>query len=98
MAKVSANYEVMYIIDVTLSEEDIAAIVEKFKALVEANGSVTETELMGRRRLAYPINDKPDGYYVLMKFTSTPDFPAELKRVLGITEGVMRSLVTVIED
>lgn len=98
MAKISANYEVMYIIDVALSEEDITAIVEKFKALVEANGSVTETELMGRRRLAYPINDKPDGYYVLMKFTSTPDFPAELKRVLGITEGVMRSLVTVIED
>lgn len=98
MAKISANYELMYIIDAALSEEDIAAIVEKFKALVEANGSVTETELMGRRRLAYPINDKPDGYYVLMKFTSTPDFPAELKRVLGITEGVMRSLVTVIED
>ena len=41
MAKVSANYEVMYIIDVTLSEEDIAAIVEKFKALVEANGTLT---------------------------------------------------------
>ncbi|NLL45838.1 MAG: 30S ribosomal protein S6 [Clostridiales bacterium] len=98
MAKVSANYEVMYIIDVTLSEEDIAAIVEKFKALVEANGTLNEIELIGKRRLAYPINDKPDGYYVLMKFTSTPDFPAELKRVLGITEGVMRSLVTVIED
>lgn len=98
MAKISANYEVMYIIDITRSEEDIAAIVEKFKALVEANGTVTEMEIMGRRRLAYPINDMADGYYVLMKFTATPDFPAELQRVLGITEGIMRSLVTVIED
>lgn len=98
MAKVSANYEVMYIIDVTLSEEDIAAIVEKFKALVEANGTLNEMELIGKRRLAYPINDMPDGYYVLMKFTSSPDFPAELQRVLGITEGIMRSLVTVIKD
>ena len=98
MAKVSANYEVMYIIDVTLSEEDIAAIVEKFKALVEANGTLNEIELIGKRRLAYPINDMPDGYYVLMKFTSSPDFPAELQRVLGITEGIMRSLVTVIKD
>jgi len=98
MAKVSANYEVMYIINATKSEEDIAAIVEKFKALVEANGTVTEMELMGKRRLAYLINDMAEGYYVLMKFTSAPEFPAELQRVLGITEGVMRSLVTVIGD
>ena len=97
MAKVTDNYEVMYIIDPTLSEEDINAIVEKFKALVEANGTLNELELMGKRRLAYAINYKTEGYYVLMKFTSAPSFPAELKRVLGITEGVMRSLITVIE-
>lgn len=98
MAKVTDSYEVMYIIDPTLSEEDINAIVEKFKALVEANGTLNEMELIGKRRLVYPINDMPDGYYVLMKFTSSPDFPAELQRVLGITEGIMRSLVTVIKD
>ena len=97
MAKVTDNYEVMYIIDASLSEEEINAIVEKFKALVEANGTLNELELMGKRRLAYAINYKTEGYYVLMKFTSAPPFPAELKRVLGITEGVMRSLITVIE-
>jgi len=97
MAKVTDNYEVMYIIDASLSEEEINAIVEKFKALVEANGTLNELELMGKRRLAYAINYKTEGYYVLMKFTSAPSFPAELKRVLGITEGVMRSLITVIE-
>ena len=96
MAKITANYELMYIIDTTKSEEDIKAVVEKFKALIEANGTIISMEEMGKRRLAYPINDKLDGYYVLVKFTSGPEFPAELQRVLGITDGIMRSLVTMI--
>lgn len=78
MAKTSANYELMYIIDLDKGEEGIAALVEKFKALIEANGTITELEEMGKRKLAYLINDKPEGYYVLVKFTSAPDFPAEL--------------------
>ena len=97
MAKTSANYELLYIIDLEKGEEGIAAIVEKFKALIEANGTVNELEEWGKRKLAYLINDKPEGYYVLVKFTSAPDFPAELDRVLKITDGVMRSLITVIE-
>ena len=98
MAKLQANYELMYILDATKSEEEIAALVEKFKTLIESNGTLTEMEEMGKRRLAYLINDMPEGYYVLAKFTSAPDFPAELKRILGITEGVMRSLITVVEE
>ncbi|MCF0120484.1 MAG: 30S ribosomal protein S6 [Oscillospiraceae bacterium] len=98
MAKVSAKYEVMYIIDADKTEEETAALVERFKALIEANGTVDELEEMGKRKLAYAINYKTEGYYVLVKFTSAPDFPAELDRVLGITEGVIRSLITVIEE
>lgn len=98
MAKVQANYEVMYIINATRSDEEIAATVEKFKTLIESNGTLTEMEDMGKRRLAYPIDDMPEGYYVLARFTSAPDFPAELKRVLGISEDIMRSLITVIEE
>ena len=98
MAKITANYELMYIIDVDLGEEQIAATVERFKSLIEANGSVNELEEMGKRKLAYLINDKPEGYYVLVKFTSGPEFPAELDRVLKITDGVMRSLITVIGE
>lgn len=94
MAKTSANYELMYIIDPDKGEEDTKALVEKFKALIEANGTLGSLEEMGKRRLAYPINDKPDGFYVLVKFTSGPEFPAELDRVLKITDGVMRSLIT----
>ena len=95
MARALASYELMYIIDVDLEEEQIAAMVEKFKALIEANGTVNELEEMGKKRLAYLINDKPEGYYVLVKFTSSPDFPAELDRVLKITDGIMRSLIIV---
>ncbi|MGI6014289.1 MAG: 30S ribosomal protein S6 [Oscillospiraceae bacterium] len=94
MAKTTENYEVMYIINPNLSEEAIAAIVEKFKTLVEENGTLVEMEEMGKRKLAYEINYISEGYYVLIKFTSAPDFPAELDRVLGITDGVMRSLIT----
>jgi small subunit ribosomal protein S6 len=93
MAKVSANYEVVYIIDPAQSEEGIAAIVAKFKTLAEQNGSAVEVEEWGARKLAYPINDKNDGYYVLMSFNSEPAFPKELDRILGITDGVMRSLI-----
>ena len=87
MAKTSEKYELMYIINPNLSEEETAAVVEKFKGLVEL-------EEMGKRKLAYEINYISEGYYVLVKFTSAPDFPAELDRVLGITDGVMRSLIT----
>jgi small subunit ribosomal protein S6 len=95
MAKTTEKYELMYIIKPDLSEEDTAAIVEKFKALVEEHGTIDELELMGKRKLAYEINYIAEGYYVLIKFTSAPDFPAELDRVLGITDSVIRSLITV---
>ena len=94
MAKTSEKYELMYIINPNLSEEETAAVVEKFKALVEQNGTQEDMEEMGKRKLASEINYISEGYYVLVKFTSGPEFPAELDRVLGITDGVMRSLIT----
>ena len=97
MAKIQDKYELIYIIDPTKTEEETAELMEKFKALVEANGTIDEIEDWGKRRLAYEINDQNEGYYVLVKFTSGPEFPAELKRILGITEGIMRSLVVAVE-
>lgn len=94
MAKTTEKYELMYIINPNLSEEETAAVVEKFKALVEQNGTLDEMEEMGKRKLAYEINYLTEGYYVLVKFTSGPDFPAELDRIFGITDGVIRSLIT----
>jgi len=94
MAKSSEKYELMYIINPNLSEEETAAVVEKFKALIEANGTLDEMQEMGKRKLAYEINYLSEGYYVLCKFTSGPEFPKELDRVLGITDGIIRSLIT----
>ena len=94
MAKISENYEVVYIIDPAQGEEAIPATVEKFKALTEQHGcTAVEVEEWGKRRLAYAIDYKTEGYYVLMSFTSDPAFPKELDRILGITEGVLRSMI-----
>ena len=93
MAKISANYEVVYIIDPAQGEEAVAATVAKFQALAEQHASNVVVDEWGKRRLAYAIDYKTEGYYVLMSFTSAPDFPRELDRILGITEGVMRSMI-----
>ena len=98
MAKITGKYEVLYIIDADLGEEGINALVEKFKAMVEAEVTLLNIDLWGKRRLAYLVNDKPEGYYVLMNFESKPEFPAEMERVMKITEGVMRCLTTVVEE
>ena len=97
MAKITGKYEVLYILETAQGEEGIAALVEKFKAMVEAEGTLANIDEWGKRRLAYPINDLNEGYYVLMNFESKPEFPAELERVMKITEGVLRCLTTAVE-
>ena len=89
-------YETLYVIDGTLSDDAISALVEKFTALIGQHGTVIEVDTAnwGKRRLAYPIQDKNEGYYVLTKFESGPEFPNELERVFGITEGIFRAVVT----
>ena len=98
MAKITGKYEVFYIIDPAQGEEGINALVEKFKAMVEAEGTLTNIDLWGKRRMAYLVNDLAEGYYVLMNFESKPEFPAELERVMRITDGVLRCLTTAVEE
>lgn len=93
MAKVTGNYEVLYILNPALGEEETAALVAKYKELAEARGTVTEVDEWGKRKLAYPINDIEDGYYVLMTFAADPAFPAELDRKMRIDTNVMRSII-----
>lgn len=93
MAKVNGNYEVVIILDPAMGEEATAAMVAKFKTLAESRGTVSEVDEWGKRRLAYPINDLNEGYYVLMTFAADAAFPAELDRVLRITDGVIRSMI-----
>ncbi len=87
------SYETMLVFSVANGEENVQALVEKFKALVEEHGTLESVDEWGSRKLAYPINDEPDGYYALFNYTAGPEFPAELERIAKITEGVLRSLV-----
>ena len=87
------SYETMLVFSVANGEENTNALIEKFKALVEEHGTLESVDEWGSRKLAYPINDEPDGYYVLFNYTAGPEFPAELERIAKITEGVLRSLV-----
>ena len=98
MEKILNSYETLYVIDPDLSEEATKAMIEKFNALIADNGTIGEVNEWGKRKLAYPINDKPEGYYVLVNFESESAFPAELERIFGITEGIMRSIVIRHED
>lgn len=93
MAEKINLYETIFIIDSTKTEEETAALVEKFKSLIEKNGELESVDEWGKRRLAYPINDLNEGYYVLINFKSNPDFPTELERVYGITDGIIRNIV-----
>ncbi len=87
------KYEALYILDAELDDEAKAAEVSKFKGIIETSGEVTSIDEWGVRKLAYPINKKNEGYYVLMNFKSKPDVVDELTRVFGITENVMRYLI-----
>ena len=91
--KMTNSYETIFIIDASLEEDQIAAVKEKFTSLIAANGTVSNVDDWGKRRLAYEINDKTEGYYVLVDFEADGEFPKELERVYGITEGVLREIV-----
>lgn len=89
------KYEMLYIIDASLSDEAKDALVKKFEDLVTTNGGVIEkTDRWGNKKLVYPINYKTEGYYVLMTFEAEKTIVQEIKRIAGITDGVIRRLIT----
>lgn len=89
------KYEMLYILDANLSDEAKEAIIAKFEGLVTGNAGVVEkTDRWGVKKLQYPINYKSEGYYVLMTFEAQKTLVEELKRVAGITDGIIRRLIT----
>ena len=89
------QYEVMYVIDTQLEDTQRQELIARFNALVATNGgTVDRVDEWGKRRLAYAINYKTDGYYVLMYVTAPPELPRELERNLQISDSVLRYLVT----
>ncbi len=87
------NYETIMIINSNLEEATIKATVEKFQSLINANGKVESTEEWGKKKLAYPIKKQAEGYYVLVNFTSNPEFIDELDRIYNITDEVIKHIV-----
>ena len=86
----TAKYEATLIFSVAAGEEAAVALKDKFNDLIAKNGTVENVDEWGKRRLAYLINDEAEGYYVFYTFESEASFPAELERVAGITDGVLR--------
>ena len=88
------DYELTYIIDPALEEEQVTALIERFSTLVTSRGGeIASTDRWEKRKLAYDINGKREGFYVVVAFKATPEIRSELDRQLRITEGVIRHLI-----
>ena len=93
MAKLGEKYEAVVVLSLKNGEEAVKELVAKFSGLIKENAENVEVDEWGKRKLAYEINYETEGYYVLYNFESKPDFPAELERIINITDGVLRSIV-----
>ena len=98
MAKVNSSYETIFVVDLTLGEDGVKGLVEKFTSLIAANAETESVNEWGVRKLAYPIEDMNKAYYVLVRFKSEHAFPAELTRIFNITDGILRSFVLACEE
>ena len=78
MEKITNKYETIFVVDTSIGEEAVKAVVEKFKAMIAESCSVESVDEWGKRRLAYPIEDRTEGYYTLINFTSSPEFTTSL--------------------
>ena len=93
------KYELIYIIDTTVEEEARKALIERFNEVIQSNGGqVEKVDEWGKRQLAYTIDYKTEGYYVLVTFTADSTLPRELERNLEISEDIIRYLVTRVEE
>ena len=98
MPDIKHSYETVFILSTKVGDEGIAALIEKFKALIAANGTVDAVDEWGKRKLAYEINDLTDGDYTLINFHADPTQIAELDRVPRITDAVVRHMIVRRDD
>lgn len=88
-----AKYEVMFIINPTLEDAAKNVVVEKVQEIINADGTVANVDVWGMKKLAYPIQKKNEGYYVVVEFDASTDLPKELDRRLKISDDVMRHII-----
>ncbi len=93
------KYELVYVIDAALEDEARKAVIDRFNGMIEQNGGkVTKVEEWGKRRLAYPINYKTEGYYLLVNFESEASLPREIERNMQIADQILRYLIVKVEE
>ena len=87
------KYELMVIIDPALEDDKKEAAIENVKSIIAEAGEVSATDVWGLKKLAYPIQKKSEGYYVVYQFTAKPELPKELDRRLRIADAYMRHII-----
>ena len=87
------KYESIFIINTEVGEENIKALVEKFKGVLETSAQLESIDEWGKKKLAYTIDDCTEGYYVLVNFAAEPSFPHELERIYKITDGIIKYMI-----
>ncbi|MFO7611709.1 MAG: 30S ribosomal protein S6 [Clostridia bacterium] len=93
------KYETIFILDCEIEEEAQKAIIERVKAEIEgAKGVIGKLDEWGKKKLAYPINFKTDGYYVFIEFEAEAELPLALERIYRITEGILKGLIVRKDD
>ena len=87
------NYELLFILDPAMDEAARNQMIETVKGIINADGEAGEVDLWGAKKLAYPINKKKDGFYVLIPFKASAELPKELDRRLKISDNCMRHII-----
>lgn len=92
------KYELMFIIDPILEDDKKEAAIETVKEIIAADGEVSSVDVWGIKKLAYPIQKKNEGYYVVIKFMAKPELPKELDRRFKISDNYMRHLIINVDE
>ena len=93
------KYEALYIVKPEISDADVQKIADRFKSVVEdKGGSVEKAAKWDKRKLAYEIEGYKEGNYILMNFEAPADLPAELNRLMRISDDVIRHRIFKIEE
>ena len=87
------NYELLLIINPTVDDAEKEATVETVKRIIETDGQVSEVDIWGMKKLAYPIKKHLEGYYAIVNFKASPELPKELDRRLKISDNIIRHLI-----
>ncbi|MDD3045181.1 MAG: 30S ribosomal protein S6 [Candidatus Delongbacteria bacterium] len=91
------RYETVLIIDPTLDQDKIDTVISRYEEMIKSDGEITAVDQWGKKRLAYPINKKPTGFYVLFKYNAGNKIPQKLVDDMNLNSSVIRYMTTVVD-